>query len=279
MKKITSISLFIFFCVTTAILTAGLVFYQNKNNSKPNGSSVVATGTNLPSGTILNIAEVSKHNTNSDCWIVVNNKVYNISDYASSHPGGARNILNSCGKESTQAFNTKGGTGSPHSPSANSMLVKFYVGDLNQVVGSNLPQQTTQTNQNNSSVVSTGTTKSSASSSSSSSTTSLDLAEVSKHNTNADCWIIVNSKVYNISNYASSHPGGSRNILNNCGKEATQAFNTKGGTGSSHSPSANAMLANFYVGDFNQTINSAVQQNIQKVQSNPIPAANQEFDD
>jgi cytochrome b involved in lipid metabolism len=79
---------------------------------------------------ILNSKEVAKHNTNADCWLIINNKVYNVSDYASSHPGGARNILNYCGKEATEAFDTKGGRGDTHSSSAYNLLNKYYIGDL-----------------------------------------------------------------------------------------------------------------------------------------------------
>jgi len=33
--------------------------------------------------------EVAIHNTIRDCWLVINNKVYDFSGYADCHPGGA----------------------------------------------------------------------------------------------------------------------------------------------------------------------------------------------
>ena len=141
MKKLTGISLFIFFVVATAVLTAGLVFYQNgkdSNVSVLNQNNNVDINNLATSGvTILDFSEVAKHNIVSDCWIIVNSKVYNISGYASSHPGGTRNIANYCGKESTNAFDTKGGNGNPHSTSANNMLDQYFVGNLNQNVSQN----------------------------------------------------------------------------------------------------------------------------------------------
>lgn len=261
MKKLTGVSLFIFFCIVSAILTAGLVFYQNKNNI-PNKDYTSGSTNVLYGVSVLDSKEVSKHNTKADCWIIVNSKVYNISNYASSHPGGTRNITNSCGKEATTAFNTKGGEGESHLSSTNEMLKDFYLGDLNQKINQDLQKSNTTTNSSTSNL----------------GITALDALELSKHNTNANCWIIVNNKVYDISNYASSHPGGTGNILNYCGKEATSAFSTKGTKGQSHSASANNMLAQYYIGDFNQQINQTIQQNIQKVQAKPIPT-NTRYDD
>ena len=149
MKKLTGVSLFIFFVVVTAILTAGLVFYQNnKDNNVNTGSTAnqkkVADIQNLATAglKVLDKVEVSRHNTISDCWIIVNNKVYDISGYASAHPGGTRNIADSCVKESTQAYDTKGGRGQPHSSSAQSQLDQYYVGDLNQKISQSTLDQT-----------------------------------------------------------------------------------------------------------------------------------------
>lgn len=114
----TGISLFIFFCFVTAILMVGLLFYQNKNN--PSGIEMALTPQNktadlaklVSSGaTVLDFAEVAKHNTVSDCWMIISGKVYDVSNYAGAHPGGAQNIASSCGTDATQAYDTKGGRG------------------------------------------------------------------------------------------------------------------------------------------------------------------------
>jgi len=150
MKKLTGISLFIFFVVTTAVLSVGLLSYQNnKNGFQPASNTTNTTSTTLvklaSSGiTTLSMAEVAKHNTVPDCWMVINGKVYDLSRYASLHPGGAMNIADYCGKEATAAFDTKGGRGSPHSGNANAMLVQYYLGDLNQKVDPATLQQTVQ---------------------------------------------------------------------------------------------------------------------------------------
>ena len=46
----------------------------------------------------IDYAEVAKHNTPADCWVVVGTTVYNLSEFAPSHPGGAKYIHKYAGK-------------------------------------------------------------------------------------------------------------------------------------------------------------------------------------
>ena len=51
--------------------------------------------------------EVEKHNNNSDCWLVINGKVFDATSVLSWHPGGASSILGYAGKltaETTSSF-------------------------------------------------------------------------------------------------------------------------------------------------------------------------------
>lgn len=36
----------------------------------------------------ISVAEITKHATPDDCWIVVNGKVYDLTTFAPNHPGG-----------------------------------------------------------------------------------------------------------------------------------------------------------------------------------------------
>jgi len=73
------------------------------------------------------------------------------------------------------------------------------------------------------------------------------LEEVAKHNQREDCWFVVNDKVYDVTKYIPKHGGGEKPILNNCGKEATKAFETKGGEGK-HSAKARSALEGMQIG-------------------------------
>lgn len=49
-------------------------------------------------------SEIVKHTKRKDCWIVLNGKVYNVTDYIKKHPGGDI-IFKSVGKDATLVFN------------------------------------------------------------------------------------------------------------------------------------------------------------------------------
>ncbi|KAG2189419.1 hypothetical protein INT44_004561 [Umbelopsis vinacea] len=48
--------------------------------------------------------------------------------------------------------------------------------------------------------------------------------EVKKHNTPEDCWIIIDSEVFNMTTFADLHPGGAGVIMDLAGKDATEEF-------------------------------------------------------
>lgn len=53
---------------------------------------------------MLTYTEVGKHNTKTDCWVIIHGKVYNVSTFLHEHPGGSSVILKYGGKDATKAF-------------------------------------------------------------------------------------------------------------------------------------------------------------------------------
>lgn len=51
------------------------------------------------------LQQVQAHNTSTNCWVAINNKVYNLTNWINQHPGGASAIINLCGTNGTTAFN------------------------------------------------------------------------------------------------------------------------------------------------------------------------------
>merc|ERR1719276_385621 len=49
--------------------------------------------------------EVAKHTTKTDCWVVVDGKVLDVTSFLSEHPGGELAILTFAGKDATEEFN------------------------------------------------------------------------------------------------------------------------------------------------------------------------------
>ncbi|EXJ63536.1 L-lactate dehydrogenase (cytochrome) [Cladophialophora psammophila CBS 110553] len=53
----------------------------------------------------ISVAEISSHSADTDCWIVVDNQVWDITKFAPEHPGGPGIIYKYAGRDATQAYN------------------------------------------------------------------------------------------------------------------------------------------------------------------------------
>jgi cytochrome b involved in lipid metabolism len=91
-------------------------------------NSAASTVTPPPPGTTYTTAQVATHNIQSDCWIIISGKVYNVTSFMASHPGGVTAIRTRCGTDSTTVFTTS--AGHVHSSYAYSLLPTYYVGDV-----------------------------------------------------------------------------------------------------------------------------------------------------
>ncbi|ORX38823.1 FAD binding domain-domain-containing protein [Kockovaella imperatae] len=49
--------------------------------------------------------EVAKHNKESDCWVIIDGQVLDVTNFLSEHPGGAKAILLYAGRDATEEFN------------------------------------------------------------------------------------------------------------------------------------------------------------------------------
>lgn len=71
--------------------------------------------------------ELNLHATPSDCWIVYQQKIYDITSYLPRHPGGEQKIAPFCGKPGfEEAFLTKHGTSKVNTL----MKVGVFIGDF-----------------------------------------------------------------------------------------------------------------------------------------------------
>lgn len=59
--------------------------------------SLKEAASNPPTSPSIPMQEVAKHNKREDCWVVIHGKVYNLTDFLDSHPGGVGPILAKAG--------------------------------------------------------------------------------------------------------------------------------------------------------------------------------------
>jgi len=130
LKNIVTISLMIFIILIVIILGAGV--FLNKSGTS-NATATNQNTINAVNNVIVPIsgAEVAQHNTANNCWTIVNNKVYDVTNLIPIHTGGPDKIILFCGKDATTAFETRDGMGS-HSQRAQNILNTYYVGDLSR---------------------------------------------------------------------------------------------------------------------------------------------------
>ncbi|KAJ9150503.1 Cytochrome b5 [Coniochaeta hoffmannii] len=71
------------------------------------------------------LTDVQEHNTREDAWVIIHNKVYDITKYFEDHPGGIEILLATVGTDATTEFEETG-----HSLEANDILKQFQIGEL-----------------------------------------------------------------------------------------------------------------------------------------------------
>ncbi len=72
-------------------------------------------------------------------------------------------------------------------------------------------------------------------------------ADVAKHSSEGDVWIVVKGKVYDVTPYVEEHPGGLA-ILRNAGGDATDGFH-----GPQHPPRVFDIIDDFLIGRIVET--------------------------
>jgi len=87
-------------------------------------TSVASSTAQSKKGEALSWEELEKHNVESDCWLAVRGKVYNVTPWVSKHPGGTDTIVLNGGKDATPMFEAY------HPIKVYAMLSKYYVGDI-----------------------------------------------------------------------------------------------------------------------------------------------------
>jgi cytochrome b involved in lipid metabolism len=156
--------------------------------------------------TEFTLEEIATHNNPNDCFVIVDSTVYDVSDLIRDYPEET-DLIPYCGsgEEARSYFEAN--------PNMNSLLENYFIGELSWAYTPDYADG------------------------------EITIEEVAMHNTPQDCYIAVSGKVYDVTKYINSHPGGNE-ILRGCGKDATNLF-----VGKPHSDSAVNILKSYYIGD------------------------------
>lgn len=73
----------------------------------------------------ISAAEVATHNSAESIWIILDDKVYDVTRFLMEHPGGEEVLLQQAGQDATESFNDVG-----HSADAREMAKEYLVGQL-----------------------------------------------------------------------------------------------------------------------------------------------------
>lgn len=53
---------------------------------------------------VFSPSEVSTHNHEKSAWVIIQGKVYDVTDFLDDHPGGKKILLENCGTDATEHF-------------------------------------------------------------------------------------------------------------------------------------------------------------------------------
>jgi len=106
--------------VNFVVICAAIIIWQQKAQS----NNLLATST----ATADLFIQVSAHNKISDCWMVINGHIYDITNFFGQHPEGDQIMLKYCGKDGSTGFNTKDSlVAKAHSTIAQTLLKQYLI--------------------------------------------------------------------------------------------------------------------------------------------------------
>jgi len=85
-------------------------------------STVGAESTNLKK---FSTKEVEGHKDKNSTWLIIHDKVYDVTKFLEEHPGGEEVLLEMGGKDATENFEDVG-----HSTDARTMMADYLIGEL-----------------------------------------------------------------------------------------------------------------------------------------------------
>lgn len=90
-------------CTVYGTIVGQKIPIKQRNSMKQNSLDVNTASKKLELPKIT-MEVLGKHNSDDDCWIAINGKVYDLTEFAEEHPAGPESIRELAGKDGTEAF-------------------------------------------------------------------------------------------------------------------------------------------------------------------------------
>jgi len=162
------------------------------------------------------MAEVAKHTSETDCWVVLHGRVLDVSKFLKEHPGGVLAIMTFAGKDATEEFDMI------HPPD---VIEKYapsaVIGMLGEGGGDAEADDDDDDDEDESESESEDEEEEEEAGGGDGGYT---MAEVAKHTSETDCWVVLHGRVLDVSKFLKEHPGGVLAIMTFAGKDATEEF-------------------------------------------------------
>ncbi|KAI1890205.1 hypothetical protein AGOR_G00171280 [Albula goreensis] len=97
---------------------------EDNHTEKTNGE-IVGNGVSESNVKYYTLEEIKQHNSSKDTWLIIHDKVYDITSFLEEHPGGEEVLLEQAGADATESFEDVG-----HSTDAREMLEPYLIGEL-----------------------------------------------------------------------------------------------------------------------------------------------------
>jgi len=145
------------------------------------------------SDSYVSLQELQVHSSAEDCWVSYYGGVYNMTEYAPTHPSGAGIIFANCGWDGTTEY------AEYHEQSLLVTVQQYYVGAMDpEAVFEEAPAPSVEL-------------------------TAVTHRELATHSTpGTDCWVAYYNEVYDLTRYGHPNPPGMRVIDMACGQDGTR---------------------------------------------------------
>ncbi len=108
------------------VLLMGIFVYFENNFTQQEYKIVSNAISSAETSVIYKLSDVAKHNTETNCWTIIHENVYDLTGWIGVHPGGKSAILQLCGTDGSVLFdNQHGGQDRPLA-----QLAEFKIGTL-----------------------------------------------------------------------------------------------------------------------------------------------------